>query len=449
MHKKIFSEAGYLTGSSIIEKILAFLILPIMTANLSVDKYGSLVTAISYVSFFSLLYYNGLHSSFFRWYSLWEESWDKRIYEKYIFMIIFTLAIGLVIILTIVNLIYPLKILLGIEFKLLIIVYFSNIAMIPYMIKSTIWIVDGKAKYTLIFTLVRNIILFYLTWELIVVWKSEFVRPAMEIISMILLWSYIIYQYIYCYPSCKEVKFNDIKSILKKSFSYGWALQITQITFWIISSSDRILINHFLGSVEVAYFSILMLGLTPIFIIINFNNSFSVYYNKTLSAGISLAAINRYILQYVFLGSGILFLYKLFLFNFSHFCIAMVATAEYYVVEQYMHFTADILMLYMVNLLLSRYFHYKLENSRILYVNISGAIINIIGNVFLIPLVGIKGSLYSLILSYFTMCIFNLNLIKKEQHRECYYLFYGISIVLFIYIIFNLILISTTNFKIK
>lgn len=195
---------------------------------------------------------------------------------------------------------------------------------------------------------------------------------------------------------------------------------------------------------EVAYFSILMLGLTPIFIIVNFNNSFSVYYNRTLSEGISLTKVNRYILQYVFLAGGILFLYKLFLCKFSHFCIMIVATAEYYVVEQYMHFTADVLMLYMVNLLLSRYFHYKLKNSRIVYVNISGAIINIIGNVFFIPLLGIKGSLYSLIFSYFTMCICNLILIKKEQRADSYYLCYGISVVLFIYIIFNLVLI--TNF---
>ena len=138
-------------------------------------------------------------------------------------------------------------------------------------------------------------------------------RPIIEIVILSSISFIIIYKYIFQYPSLNSVKLYEIKPVLKESLVYGWGLQISQIAFWVITSSDRIMLANLTNNEFVAYYSILMLGVTAMFIVVAFNNSFSAYYNKMISNNLSMKKINNYIFTYLLYGFFAVIVYKIFL----------------------------------------------------------------------------------------------------------------------------------------
>jgi O-antigen/teichoic acid export membrane protein len=405
MHKKVLSSATFLAASTLIEKAGGFLIIPMLTAALSVAQYGELMTAVSYVGVASLLFYNGLHSAMFRWYSTWSEKWDKRLYEKYIFIVINAIAILLGLLLLLLNQFLPLDKLLGIPFYLFYAVYWAAVFAIPFSIKQSKWIIDGKSVYCLVVSFLKTALLIAFVWSLIKSYPSPYIRPLGETFAIILLWFVVVYQYLFRYPSVKAVNRSEIYGVMKQSFTYGWSLQLSQIAFWFINSSDRIVLNHLSDASSVAYYSIIMtLGTFPMFLVTSFNNSFSAYYFRAVSSNeMSLAAVNKTITRYLLAGAGLLLLYKVLMYLLAKPVILIISTADYLGAAPWLHLTADILFFYFAYLLISRYLHYKAMTKAIVFITVFAAIMNVIGNIVLIPYYGLGAAIYCSIFSYFLM----------------------------------------------
>lgn len=415
MHKKVLSMAGYLTLASTVEKVGGFIITPILTLYLTTGQYGDLMIAISYAGFLSLMFYNGLQSSLFRWYSSWDEPWDKKLYEKSIFTIVVGAAVLLSTILVLINYVYPLESLLGINFWLLLLVLASNISLIPITLKSSVWVIDGRAYYNFVVSLFKTLVSVLLIWWFTKLYVSEYIKPLAEIASVLLIWCFFVWSFSTQYQGFREGPKKEIKSVLKKSFLYGWSVQISQLAYWVITSSDRVILGKLLGSTATAYFSIIMMGLAPIFVIISFNNSFSVAYNSMVTNGTNIRTINNILAKYLIYGSSSIFVYKLILYFFSDTIILILSNKEYLILSRYMHLTADILFLYYCYLLFTRYLHAKLKTKKIITVSTVAACVNVLGNYILIPLVGIKGSLYSSIFAYFVMAAVSLIFLFRDE----------------------------------
>ena len=415
MTKKILSSSGYLAGASLIEKIGAFIMIPILTTALSSKDYGSLMLSASYVGVIMLFIYNGLHSALFRWYSMWKETFDKKIYEKYIFTIVNIIGFFIVLLFTLIHTqIYNLNELLKIDFLLFISVLIAGIMTIGYSLRSTIWIIENKAYLNLIFMLIKTTILVSAIYFLINIYPYTITRPIIEIVIVGLMSFYFIYSYIFNYPSIRSIKLSEIKPVLKESLIYGWGLQISQIAFWVITSSDRIMLANLTNNEFVAYYSILMIGVTVMFIIVAFNNSFSVYYNKMISDDFSMKEINKYIFTYLLYGFLAILIYKLFLYFLSDYIILLLATEEYLVVSKYMYLTSDIILYYFAYLLFSRYLHAFKMVKAIIIITLFSAVINVGLNYILIPQYGILGALIASIIAYLSMGIVSFFIMYKK-----------------------------------
>ena len=432
MHKKIFTSAGYLAGASLIEKIGGFITIPILTVSLAPKDYGSLMLAISYVGVIILFIYNGLHSALFRWYSMWEEDFDKKLYEKYIFFIVNGIGFFVVAFLVFINEIYKLNEVLKLDFWLLITVLIGAILMTGYNLKSTIWIIENKAYKNLLFMFVKTSLLVLSVYAFIKVYPFAITKPIIEIVILGVISSYFIYGYLFNYPTLKSVKYNEIKPVLKESLIYGWGLQVSQIAFWVITSSDRIMLANLTNNEFVAYYSILMIGITVMFVVVAFNNSFSAYYNKMISENLSMEEINKYISLYLLYGFLATTLYKLFLYFFSDNIILILSTKEYLVVSKYMYLTSDIILFYFSYLLFSRYLHAYKMVKLVIFIMFISAILNIVLNFILIPGYGILGALSASILAYLCMAIISFYLMYKKIE----FLYMKKLMILFIAIIF-------------
>ena len=433
LHKKIFSSAGYLAGASLIEKIGAFIIIPILTKVLSPKEYGDLMLGVSYVGIVMLFIYNGLHSSLFRWYNMWKEEFDKKIYEKYIFTIVNIIALLIVTILISVNFIYPLENILKIDFWLFLAILLSSITSISYNLKSIIWIVENRAYLNLIFIFLKTFLIVIGLYFFIDIYPYSITKPIIEIIVITFLSIYLFYSYIFKYPSLKSVSLQEIKPVIKESLIYGWGLQISQIAFWIITSSDRIMLSSLTNNSFVAYYSILMIGTTIMFIIVAFNNSFSAYYNKMISDNLPIQEVNRYIFIYLLYGFLLILVYKITLYFLSDYVILLLSTKEYLIVSKYMYLTSDILLFYFAYLLFTRYLHaHKLVKS-VIAITIVSAIVNLILNYFLIQRYEIIGALIASIIAYFFMAFLSFSYLYKNIEfvyiKKLFFLFFGISIM--------------------
>lgn len=432
MHKRIFSSAGYLAGASLIEKIGGFITIPILTASLVSKDYGSLMLAISYVGVIILFVYNGLHSALFRWYSMWQEEFDKRLYEKYIFIIINGIGFFVVAFLIFVNKIYNLNVVLKLDFWLLIAVLLGAILATGYNLKSTIWIIENKAYKNLLFMFVKTFLLVLGVYIFIKVYPFAITKPIIEIVILSVMSSFFIYSYLYSYPILKSVEYYKIKPVLKESLIYGWGLQVSQIAFWVITSSDRIMLANLTNNEFVAYYSILMIGIAIMFVVVAFNNSFSAYYNKMISENLSMEEINKYIFLYLLYGFLAIILYKLFLYFFSDNIILILSTKEYLVVSKYLYLTSDIILYYFAYLLFSRYLHaYKMVKIVISIMFIS-AILNIELNFILIPDYGILGALSASVLAYLSMAIISF----YSMYKKIEFIYIKKLMTLFIAIVF-------------
>ena len=98
--KDTFSSTVSLIFASGFEKIFAFLIIPLLTNNLTQSDYGELILSYTYASIISIFIYNGLQSAFFRWYSLWDSNLNKNTYEYLIILILLFIAITFVLVLS-------------------------------------------------------------------------------------------------------------------------------------------------------------------------------------------------------------------------------------------------------------------------------------------------------------------------------------------------------------
>jgi len=415
LHRKIFTSTGYLSLSALVEKIGGFIIIPMLTLALPSEEYGSLMLAVSYAGVIMLFVYNGLHSALFRWYSMWQESFDKKIYEKYIFYVVSIIGFFVILLLLFIHTqIYNLDEILKIDFWLLLLVLISSMMIFAFKLRSTIWIIENKPYLNLIFMTIKTILIVGGIYSFIKIYPYATTRPIIEIIVVGILSIYLIYSYVFKYPSLDSVEFIEIKPVLKESLVYGWGLQVSQIAFWVIASSDRIMLANLTNNEFVAYYSILMIGVTVMFIVVAFNNSFSAYYNKMINENLSMKEINQYIFTYLLYGFLAVFVYKLFLFYFSDKIILILSTKEYLVVSKYMYLTSDILLFYFVYLLFSRYLHaYKMVKS-VIFITLFSAILNVGLNYVLIQEYGILGALVSSILAYLSMGIVSFILMYKK-----------------------------------
>jgi O-antigen/teichoic acid export membrane protein len=332
--------------------------------------------------------------------------------------------------------IYNLDSILKLNFWLFIAVLGVGILNIGYSLKSSIWIIDNKAYFNLIFTFIKTMFLVIGVTFLIQTYPYAITKPIVEILILFLMSLYFLYSYIIQYPTIKSVSFTQIKPVLKDSFVYGWGLQISQIAFWVITSSDRIMLANLTNNQYVAYYSILMIGTTIMFIIVAFNNSFSAYYNKMINDKLSFKEINAYLFTYLLYGFVAIFVYKIALYFLADFIILLLSTKEYLVVSKYMYLTSDILLFYFAYLLFSRYLHAYKMVQLVIITTMFSALLNVGLNYILIPDYGILGALLASILAYMSMSMISLLWMYKKLEfkymRNLMILFITITIINFI-----------------
>lgn len=202
----------------------------------------------------------------------------------------------------------------------------------------------------------------------------------------------------------------------KEYLTFGIPLIPTDLSVWLVSSSDRFLIGFFLGATFVAYYTpgyVLGMAVPAMFssvLIFVLTPAFSEYYEKGDYSTIYM--ITNYGLKYFLVISSLYFVGTI-LFGrviLEIFTTPAIAENGYLIIV----FTAVTGLFNGVYVLFSRYIILKKRTKLIAIVWTIASIVNFVGNILLIPKIGIVGAAITTVISYFIIMVLALNFSFKN-----------------------------------
>lgn len=420
---RIFFNTILLSLGSVLEKGFSFLTIPLLTRYLTLDEYGELSLVYTYSTFFTILLYNGLQSSFFQIFTSRPYSREiKTIYELLIFITVSFIGVLLILSLVALKTFNCFSVVFSTNYELTMTVFVSLIVQVPYSLKSTIWLKEKKTYFNTVFQFLRGLAIFIACYTLLKV-NSEsnlMVKPRSELIITALLVLPILITYLFTIRKIDiltvlKEKTRFFKTLIKKSFVYGWKIQLIQLVFIILLGIDRIIVDSILSKSELAIYSIGMTGMLAMFVVQAFNNSYSLEFNSAIMNKKNWDEIVAK--QNIYLKKGFLLyvISKVLVYILAPLLINVIAGPDYKNSVYILRLTPDLLILYFGYYTYSRYFIFIEKKLKwLLIVGLITIVLNVIFSVYLLNIFGIKGVLYGSFISLSLMVITILNKYFKE-----------------------------------
>lgn len=400
MVKKIFGATCVLSIASVVEKASTFLLVPILTKVLTPSEYGELTAALSVGSFFLLLVLNGQNSSVFRWKSQWQHAWSFDVFEKAIVGLCYFSFVILLAFLMGTGSLSFFDSFLGVKPDLLTLVVAATSIYVAIQIKMSIWTATRAYKNILLISSIRGSAVIAGCYGIIQFYPSVFVRPGVELLLGVVFLLALTFFYVRTYPALSSVPRKELQQEVLESFRYGWIIQLSQLAFWVLNSSDRIMLNKLYNAEEAAFYAILMTAMLPIFFIGNFSNVVSAHYYQIWMKEKKHSNLDILLSQFISVGVVLGVLYKVFLYFFATDIILLISGSAYLRVAPLMCFVPDILFFYLLYLAMTRYFHAEGLKRIIFGVSFGAAVINVVINFYFIPKFGAVAALISSISAY-------------------------------------------------
>lgn len=224
--------------------------------------------------------------------------------------------------------------------------------------------------------------------------------------TLILLWGVHLAAYLIAavffigkYPMVKLKDWGLIKKeYLKKYFVYAWPLIILAFWNWVNSYFDRYLIEYFLNVKEVGLYNANFSLGTKVFLMINpffLAIITPIVFNENVILIEKKSKIEQYAKGYVIIGAILLVI-----LYFSNDLIGRVLLSVNYSSGFYVIFwSAFAYFLITFGYLFEVLFYYNKQTKIILFANLVSAIVTIVLNFILIPILALDGVLISLLVS--------------------------------------------------
>lgn len=423
-----FSIGGY------IALIIGFFITPIITRMISPEQYGVFSMFTVGVNIFVLICGLGLDQGFVRYF--YEENENKR--DSLLYSCI-KLPILLVLLVSFFIIVFRKKVSLFLfeEYNFKMIVIFILMILFSLINRFSILIVrmNQKAKLFSLFQIITQIsnfifiILFFKNYG-----NNYKTLVIAGLLSLVLVTVVSIFterkNWIY---SKEKGKFSS-----KELIKYSLPLSVTMALNWIFSSGDKIVIKYFSTLTElglyaaafkiVALLNIIQIGFTTFWTPVAYEK-----YEKNKDEKIFFEKIHEYISFFMFLVAVVLLMGKDLLI--------IILGPKYSLASDIMPMLTLMPIMYTISETTVLGINFYKKTKYHLYISISVAILNVIGNLLLVPKLGAKGAAISTGLSYVVFfslrTYFSLKFIKFNFNLKRFYLISLILVIFAIYLSFN------------
>lgn len=395
--KQILVPFAVVTISAVFERVINVLITPLLAKGLEKSVFGAFSLSYTLSAIFLLFVLNGLSSALFKERSLWDDRYDFYILENKAITLAFVCFV-LVCTLGALNILLDFSnIALGIDAFLFFTVLVSTCSGFLFQIKMAVYSSENRYLYLLAFSSLRLIVISLLFWffyqDLLM-----FGRQIGEFaFNLLFIFVFTISLQLSKAKNTPKINKKSNQRDLKDLIVYGWTVQFSHLAFWIISSSDRVIIGSVLGKVEVAEYTITTYLLIFSFLISSFSIAFSSLYFRMFSSKENydnLVSVMILVGSVCFLAAGIL------VSIFSKEIVLLISSDDYLNVSGFMILSMYILYSYFLYICVSRGLHALGKGKIIVLTSGAAAVLNVILNIMFIEDYGVVFALYSSIISY-------------------------------------------------
>jgi O-antigen/teichoic acid export membrane protein len=421
--KKLASETALYGLSSIVGRMLNYLLVPLYTGILSVSEYGVSSGIYAYASFGAVLFSYGMETAFFRFYQKYDDK-EKVFSTATISLIISSLVIALLIVLFA----SPLASFTRYEGRENLFYYLAFILATDAIVSLPFaWLRQhGKAKRFALLKLLNiatNIglnLFFYLLCPLMIKKGystfTQFYTPAngikymfiANLVSSASVMPFFIKEF-------SLIKHGFDKKMWKTMFNYAFPLIFMGLAGMINETLDRILLKYWLANPAQAdhqigiYAANYKLSILITLFIQAFRFSAEPFFFSRMKNDDAQKTYAT-VMHYFIIVCSIIFLVVLFYLDiFKHFLRQ----------KTYWEGLKIVPILLLANVFLGIYFNlsiwYKITNKTKIgaAVSVVGAMITLLLNFLLIPRMGYEGAAWTTLLCYFSMCAMSYFLGQK------------------------------------
>ena len=400
-------SAIYAVGT-VIQRLPGFLLLPVYTSFdyiPSQKDYGDYTIVYTFIAFMNFVYLYGMDSSMMRYFFLGEKD-RKTVFSSTFYFLLIT-SIASTALLAFFSADIAGVILKGPDYAPLIqlaglVLLFDSLGNLPYLIlraeeKSVQFTVFKSSRFFL--ELLFNV-LFVVILRL-EVYGIFYTSLAASIINLLMMLP-IIFRYL-----SRRIDF----ALWKEMLLFGLPLLPNGIAFMTIEMIDRLIVPEYLGKEALAsYAASYRFGTLLLFVITAFRNAWQPFFLKIANQEDARQIYAR-VLTYFVLGGGLLalgisyFIRDLLTFHFF---------GKFYILNDASYWDGISIipvillsyLLYGMYVILTPGFYIKKESKYMILFTGSGALLNIVANIILLPLLNsFWGAAWATLISYFTMTL--------------------------------------------
>lgn len=386
------------TIGNMLPKVIVFIMLPIYMNYLNPGEYGLIQTINALVAVLSILYLTSLRTSVTRSYIDYDREEDKQgfILSIFLFLIVFALVIS-TILLNLKGIIAPYlfnNIPIDPYYKYLIILSFLSI--FPIIPLTHLRIREEAIKYVT-FNLIEAILVVILTVYLLIIRDMGAVGSLLALIYSQCIMGIIYVVYI---VKVTKLKFKKCKATyIYSSLALAIPLVPHHLAGWANNAADRVIIEQYLNLRQLGIYSLGAQFNTALMLLVtSFNLAYAPRFYKMMKKEemdqrFYSRLFNSVVLILIFLILLALILVPLFVkyfgqnsYNANYLFVGFLFGGTLWHLGYIMSVSSII--------------YYK-KMSRVAFITVTTAIINVLFNIILIPILGILGASIATYLAYF------------------------------------------------
>jgi O-antigen/teichoic acid export membrane protein len=402
---RLFKHSAIYSISTSMQRLQGLILIPIYTSTVyipAVSQYGDYGLVYTFIAFMNFVYLYGMDSAFLRYYFLGKTD-RKTVFSSTFFVLVLT---GLLTSL----LIYALSeniarwILFSVDLADLIklaavILFLDTVGNLPFLILRA----EEKAGVFTVFRIMRFVLelLFNLVFVVILKWGVPGILYANILAAFINL--------LFMLPfSVKYLVLKIDRKLLWEMIGFGLPFLPNGIAFMTIEMIDRFLVTNYLGkNTLAAYHANYKFATVLLLFIVGFRNAWQPFFLK-ISKQKTAPAVYKQVLEYYIFGAGmVVILFSLFIKNiltyqfFGRFYL--LNNQEYWVGIDFIPWIILAYYLFGIYILFTPAFYIQKKSQYMMLFTGTGALINIICNLLLLPRIGIWGAVIATVMAYLVM----------------------------------------------
>lgn len=404
--RRLFQHSAIYTVSTSIQRLQGLIMTPIYTSTLylpSLADYSNYGLIYTFIAFMNFVYLYGMDSAFLRYYFLGKT--DKKTVFSTSFGILF--ITGLITSLLLLIFSTPLSGLILFSDSLAyfiklaaLILFFDTIGNLPFLILRA----EERAVLFTSFRVLRFSLELLLNLLFVVVLKKGVVGILQANILASLLNLLVMSPFV-----IKYFRFSFNFALLKEMVIFGLPFLPNGIAFMTIEMVDRFLVRKYLGEDILAFYhanykfaTILLL------LIVGFRNAWQPFFLKISEESDAAKTYSR-ILNYYLLLAGIIIIAVTFfikdILTWHYFNTFYLLGKNYWAGIGFIPWIILSYFFFGIYVIFTPAFYIKKKSQYMVLFTGTGALINIICNLILLPRIGIWGAVIATVLAYLSMSI--------------------------------------------